>query len=100
MEYEVTINRDRSGLPSIVANSRIDASRAMGFLHAQERFFQMDYLRRRASGELSALFGESFINRDKEALLHQFTRSAQQAYKNLSDQHKALLDAYVEGVNT
>ncbi|KNC69024.1 penicillin acylase family protein [Pseudoalteromonas ardens] len=100
VEHEVVIDRDRNGLPSIVAHTRTDAARAMGFLHAQERFFQMDFLRRKAAGELSALFGESFINADKEARLHQFKHSARQAYNNLDEQHKALLDAYVEGVNS
>ncbi|WP_125783160.1 penicillin acylase family protein [Pseudoalteromonas rubra] len=99
VEHEVVIDRDRNGLPSIVAQTRTDAARAMGFLHAQERFFQMDFLRRKASGELSALFGESFIQADKEARLHQFKRSAQQAYNTLDAAHKTLLDAYVEGVN-
>ncbi|MDP4489981.1 penicillin acylase family protein [Pseudoalteromonas piscicida] len=99
VENEVVIDRDRSGVPSIIAQTRMDVSRAMGFLHAQERFFQMDYLRRKAAGELSALFGESFVSADKEARLHQFRKSARQAYESLDVRHKALLDAYVEGVN-
>ena len=53
----VTIERDALGVPTVRASDRRDIGRALGFLHAQERFFQMDLLRRRAAGELSELFG-------------------------------------------
>src|SRR5262245_25447919 len=53
----VTVERDSLGVPTIRAASRPDAARALGFLHAQDRFFQMDLLRRAAAGELSGLFG-------------------------------------------
>src|SRR5262245_23661322 len=51
----VRIERDARGVPTIHAGNRLDLARATGFLHAQERFFQMDLLRRRAAGELSEL---------------------------------------------
>src|SRR6185295_5713280 len=53
----VTIARDALGIPSIAGATREDVARATGFLHAQDRFFQMDLSRRRAAGELSALVG-------------------------------------------
>src|SRR5476649_540608 len=53
----VTIERDALGVPTIRATQPTDLFRALGFLHAQDRYFQMDLLRRRAAGELSELFG-------------------------------------------
>src|SRR5262245_34596401 len=57
LEAEVTVARDSLGVPTITAQSRRDAAAALGFLHAQDRFFQMDLQRRQAAGELSALVG-------------------------------------------
>ena len=51
----VIVERDADGVPTIRGASRADVARAMGFLHAQDRFFQMDLLRRRAAGELAEL---------------------------------------------
>ena len=53
----VTVARDALGVPTIRGASRLDVARATGFVHAQERFFQMDLLRRRAAGELAELLG-------------------------------------------
>src|SRR5436853_4538016 len=50
----VEVERDDLGVPTIRAGSRLDAVRALGFLHAQDRFFQMDLLRRQAAGVLAA----------------------------------------------
>jgi len=53
----VSIERDVLGVPTIRGEDRLDISRALGFLHAQERFFQMDLLRRRAVGSRAAAVG-------------------------------------------
>src|SRR6185295_3826922 len=53
----VTIERDARGAVTIRAKTQRDAAEALGFVHAQERFFQMDLQRRRAAGELAALVG-------------------------------------------
>src|SRR5574341_1985951 len=55
----VRIERDALGVPTVRGGSRLDVALATGFLHAQDRFFQMDLMRRQASGELAALFGRS-----------------------------------------
>src|SRR6187549_843267 len=55
----VTVERDRLGIPTIRGGSRRDVARATGFVHAQDRFFQMDLMRRRAAGELAALVGDA-----------------------------------------
>src|SRR5688572_26309136 len=51
----VTVGRDSLGVPAIKGTARLDVARALGFVHAQDRFFQMDLSRRRAAGELSEL---------------------------------------------
>ena len=66
----VTVSRDALGIVTIDAANEVDAARALGFVHAQERFFEMDLLRRSAAGELSALFGEIAIDRDKQVRVH------------------------------
>src|SRR5687768_7536101 len=55
LQSAVEVTRDALGIPTVRAGSRQDLARAMGFLHAQDRFFQMDLSRRRAAGELAAL---------------------------------------------
>ena len=55
----VSVTRDALGIPTIRGQSREDVARATGFLHAQDRFFQMDLARRRAAGELAALVGRA-----------------------------------------
>ena len=61
----VIVERDALGVPTIHATNRLDASRALGLLHAQERFFQMDLSRRAGAGELSELFGPLALDRDQ-----------------------------------
>ena len=53
----VKIERDALGVPTITGTTRPDVARALGFLHAQDRFFQMDLLRRSGAGELAEVFG-------------------------------------------
>src|SRR5690349_1500657 len=66
----VAIERDGLGVPWIRGRSRDDVARATGFLHAQERFFQMDLARRRAAGELAELVGSRAVPLDREIRLH------------------------------
>ena len=94
----VTIERDALGTPTIHAASRIDASRALGFLHAQERFFQMDLMRRKAAGELSELFGPIAVRSDQASRIHRFRAEAEQIIAGLSPADRAMLDAYTGGV--
>ncbi|MFM7751258.1 MAG: penicillin acylase family protein, partial [Opitutaceae bacterium] len=68
----VTIERDALGVPAVRGASRADVARALGWLHAQDRFFQMDVLRRAGAGELAALFGERALPRDRAARMHGF----------------------------
>ncbi len=95
----VTVERDALGVPTIRGPSRADVARALGFLHGQERFFQMDLLRRSAAGELAELVGPAAVKRDRLARVHRFRDVARRAVERASDRERALLDAYAAGVN-
>lgn len=95
----VKIERDARGAPTITGTSRTDVARALGFVHAQDRFFQMDLMRRRGAGELSELFGRAALDVDREARLHGFRRTAAQVVAAATPAERAVLAAYTAGVN-
>ncbi|MGE3275882.1 MAG: penicillin acylase family protein [Vicinamibacterales bacterium] len=95
----VTVARDGLGIPTITAGSRADAARALGFVHAQERFFQMDLQRRQPAGELSALVGARALPVDRRERIHRFRDVARRALALASPDYRAVLEAYAEGVN-
>jgi penicillin amidase len=95
----VTIERDERGTPTIVAHDRDDAAYALGFLHGQERFFQMDLLRRSAAGELSELVGGAALKLDESHRRHRFRALAETELMQLPVAQRVLLDAYTRGVN-
>ncbi|MBQ5950324.1 penicillin acylase family protein [Massilia sp. ST3] len=96
---EVTVGRDQAGVPVIQGASRADVAYATGFVHAQERFFQMDLLRRTAAGELAELFGPKALPLDREHRLHRFRARAETMLARLYGPERILLDRYVAGVN-
>ena len=87
-----TIERDSAGIPTISARTRADLAYATGFAHGQDRFFQMDLIRRKAAGELSALFGEIAIDTDKRYRFHRFRERAR-AQQRMSRFWKAMRPA-------
>ncbi len=95
----VRITRDALGIPTVHAFNRADAARATGFLHAQDRFFQMDLARRRAAGELAALVGARALPLDRNIRIHRFRAEAQRAVSLLAAADRDLLDAYTAGAN-
>ena len=95
----VRIERDSLGIPTVTAASREDVARATGWLHAQDRFFQMDLLRRRGSGELAELFGPAALALDREARMHGFRRLAREVLAREGAERRALASAYAAGVN-
>ena len=95
----VRIERDALGVPTIQGRDRLDVARATGYLHAQERFFQMDLLRRKAAGELAELFGRRALALDRRIRVHRFRRVARAALAAATPEGRALLEAYAEGVN-
>lgn len=95
----VTIERDGYGIPTIIAANAGDAMFALGFLHAEERLFQMELIRRAGAGRLSELFGPAALPTDKYMRTLGLYRAAEAEYRNLSPDTRADLDAYVAGVN-
>jgi penicillin amidase len=93
------IERDALGTPTITGATRADVARATGFVHAQDRFFQMDLLRRTGAGELAELFGAAAVSLDQGHRRHGFRRLATQVLAGLPAEKRALLDAYTAGVN-
>ena len=95
----VTIERDADGIPVITASNRVDLAFGTGFAHGQDRFFQMDLIRRQAAGELSELVGAAAVGVDKRYRFHRFRARAQAVFDSASDAERALMEAYAAGVN-
>jgi penicillin amidase len=95
----IVIRRDVDGVVDLVAENRDDAAFGTGFVHAQERFFQMDVSRRIAAGELSELFGRRLLPMDRVLRVHRFRHLALQAEQQLDRESRDLLAAYTRGVN-
>lgn len=99
LKGSVTIERDENGVATVRGTDRLDVARATGFLHGQERFFQMDLMRRRAAGELSELIGAATVEIDSEVRIHQFRGVAEKVVARMNARDRAMTDAYVAGVN-
>jgi len=95
----VTVERDALGIPTVTGRGRLDIAYATGYLHAQDRFFQMDLLRRVAAGELSELFGGKALGIDRRHRLHRFRARAAAALAQSPPEDVALVERYVKGVN-
>lgn len=95
----VTLERDGHGVLTVTAGSETDMARALGYVHAQERFFEMDLLRRSSSGELSELFGKIALEKDKSARIHRLRARIREHYASMAGKDAATLQAYADGVN-
>ena len=94
-----TIERDNAGIATVSALTRRDLAYATGFAHGQDRFFQMDLIRRQAAGELSELFGEIAIDVDKRYRFHRFRDRAGAVLAASPAADVAILENYAAGVN-
>ncbi len=95
----VEIITDRYGVPHIYAQNEDDLFYAQGYVHAQERLWQMELNRRIGSGRLSEIFGEIALEADRFARRLGMHRSASAALEILPAHSKRILDAYAHGVN-
>ena len=95
----VTVERDALGTVTLEAANRRDLTFALGYVHAQERFFEMDLLRRRAAGELAELFGPAAVPADRIARAHRMRERAKAAIATLTPEDREELFAYRDGVN-
>ena len=99
LDGPMTVVRDAAGVPTVTAHDRFDATYGLGYLHAQDRFFQMDYLRRSGAGELAELVGSAALDLDRDHRLFRFRARAEAAVAQLSAEDRELLDRYTQGVN-
>jgi penicillin amidase len=99
LEQPVEVLRDKHGVPHIYAKSRADLFRAQGFVHAQDRMWQMEQNRRIARGTLAEIFGEAALEADRFSRIVGFWRAAQVDAAALDAETHQILDWYCEGVN-
>ena len=95
----VTVQRDALGVVTIDAANEVDALRALGYVHAQERYFEMDLMRRVSSGELSELFGPIAIEKDKSQRVHRIRARVEADLAAMATAKRPQLEAYTAGVN-
>jgi penicillin G amidase len=99
LEGEVAVLRDDHGIPQVYADSLHDLMLAEGFVHAQERFFEMDLRRHVTSGRLAELFGDDLVETDAVVRTLGWRQVAEKELTLLEPRTRELLDAYAEGVN-
>jgi penicillin amidase len=99
LKYRVEIYFDEYAIPHIYSNTEEDAAFTLGFLHARERLFQMDIIRRAAEGRLSEIFGDATVPFDKMFLTIGIKRIAYSNLKMVHSQTRKMLSAYAKGVN-
>ncbi len=94
-----SLSYDAEGVPTAIAATDEDAAWLMGYAHARDRFFQMDLLRRTASGTLAELVGASVLAQDVEIRTLGLRRAAWATWAKLPAEASAQLKAYADGVN-
>lgn len=99
LQAPVTVIRDGRGVPHIYASNTQDLFMAQGFVHAQDRFWQMEFWRRIGAGRLSELFGKSSLGQDRFLRTLGVTRSAELTLAQASPEARAVLEAYASGIN-
>lgn len=95
----VEIVRDADAIPHIFAAAKLDALFGLGYVHAQDRLWQMEFQRRIGHGTLSEVFGEATIPQDRFLRTVGFGRAARSAWDRLPDDARRQIDAYIAGVN-
>jgi len=95
----VRIERDAIGIPTVIADNRADLAFGTGFVHGQDRFFQMDLSRRQAAGELAEIIGPAVVEVDKRNRVHRFRNRASIVVSRMTAEESKISEAYVAGVN-
>ena len=99
IDGRVNIFRNSYGIPKIIAGNEYEMFFGVGYTHAQDRLWQMDVLRRRASGRLSEIFGKRTLLADKFAKTLELEQTAEFLYDSVSQKTRNILNAYSDGVN-
>jgi penicillin amidase len=95
----VDVIRDALGVPHIYADTPEDLFRAQGYVHAQDRFFQMEFWRRIGQGRIAELFGAGAVDQDKFIRTIGWARVAAEEEKSLDADSRTVLENYAAGVN-
>ncbi len=95
----VEVRFDRWGVPHVTARNALDLAAALGYLHANDRFVQMELGRRMAAGRLAELFGAPLVDRDQYFRVLRLYQAAEQSFRSAGPESRALLTAYARGVN-
>ncbi|EGW21121.1 penicillin acylase family protein [Methylobacter tundripaludum] len=96
---EVRVQTDAHGMPVINAANRVDAVRALGYVTARDRLFQMELMRRKSAGRLAEIFGDMALDSDIRARTYGFHREAKAILAKLPPAHQQYLQSYADGVN-
>jgi penicillin G amidase len=96
---EVALHRNEYGIVHVIATNDTDAYFGIGYAHAQDRLWQMDFLRRVGQGRLAAVFGSSALEQDIFLRAMRFDSLADRLYRYTAPESRAALDAYARGVN-
>jgi penicillin G amidase len=99
LDAPVEVLRDENGVPHIYAETTRDMYFAQGYVHAQDRFWQMEFWRRIGAGRLSELLGEATLSTDVFLRTMGFTELAREEYESMAAGPRAALDDYARGVN-
>jgi len=100
LEQQVTINWDDYGVPHISAKNMHDLYFAVGYVHAQDRLWQMTLTQIAEQGRFAEFFGKKMVPTDKYMRVLGFWRMAKKMVKALPDSERSILQAYADGVNT
>ncbi len=95
----IEILRDSHGIPHIFASDEADAYFGLGFVHAQDRLWQMELARRAGAGRLSELFGTRALPHDRYFRTLGFSHVAARNFSHLDEDSRALTEAYAAGIN-
>ncbi|MCK5742851.1 MAG: penicillin acylase family protein, partial [Chlorobi bacterium] len=99
VKSDIKIFRNKYGIPHVVAKNQSDAYFALGYLHAADRLWQMDILRRTASGRLSEVFGKTYLENDHFMRCLGIDEIAHNIYSQMPEKTKSILASYAAGVN-
>lgn len=99
LSHKATLVRDENGVPHIFAENLTDAYGVLGYAHAQDRLFQMEMMRRAATGRLAEVLGPELVNYDKKMRALGFAQLAQDNFMALSHDAQEDLRRYADGVN-
>ncbi len=99
LQESVEVIRDKNAVPHIYAKNQSDAYFALGYVHAQDRLWQMEFQRRVGAGRLSEVVGEAALDTDKFLRTLSVYHYAEATIPNLSEEARSILESYVAGIN-